>query len=148
MYDFTQSNEDDSLISEIFNDEVGMLSEMVASSRDPLTVSKEHLQSMMSTVFSMPRNHERDSDLKNEVGGYIWAKFGVSGLVTGAQSYQYPGMKTRGNNILGLLPGKAWGTARDRVVVVGAHWDTVRDSEGCILLGRQKIEIHQIRIHR
>ena len=40
MYDFTQSNEDDSIVSEIFNREVAMLSDMSSSSRDPLTVSQ------------------------------------------------------------------------------------------------------------
>ena len=40
MYDFTQSNEDDSIVSEIFNREVAMLSEMSSSSRDPLTVTQ------------------------------------------------------------------------------------------------------------
>ena len=130
MYDFTRSNEDDSLVSEIFNREVAMLSEMSSdSSRDPLSVSQAHLESMMSSVFTMPRNHERDPDLKNELGGYIWAKMGVSGLVTSVQSYQYPD-GPRGNNILGLLPGVFWGTARDRVLVVGAHWDTVTNTGG------------------
>ena len=129
MYDFTQSNEDDSIVSEIFNREVAMLSEMSSSSRDPLTVSQDHLESMMSSVFTMPRNHERDQDLKNELGGYIWAKLGVSGLVTGVQSYQYPD-GPRGNNIIGILPGRSWATAGDRVLVVGAHWDTVRETGG------------------
>ena len=128
-YDFTKSNEDDSFVSEIFNNEVEMLSEMSSSTRDPLRVSQAHLEGMLSSVFSLPRHHETDPGLKDEVGGYIWAKFGMFGMVTGVQSYQYP-EAPRGNNILGILPGRAWGTASDRVLVVGAHWDTVRHTGG------------------
>ena len=130
MYDFRQSNEDDSPVSAIFNEELRLLEELGAGGRDPLEVSRPHLESMLSSVFSLPRNHERDEKLKEEVGGYIWAKLGVSGLVTGVQSFQVGGGAPRGNNILGLLPGRHWGTVRDRVVVVGAHWDTVRHTGG------------------
>ena len=35
-----------------------------------------------------------------------------------------------GTNIMGVLPGQMWGTAEDRVLVVGAHWDTVPGSGG------------------
>ena len=129
MYDFTQPNEDDSPVSEIFNEEMRLLKEMEASGRDPLEVSRPHLESMLSSVFSLPRNEERDKVLKEEVGGYIWAKLGVSGLVTGVQSFQYPGAP-RGNNILGIWPGRHWGRGEDRVLVVGAHWDTVRHTGG------------------
>ena len=129
MYDFTQSNEDDSPVSAIFNEELRLVEELEAEGRDPLEVSRSHLKSMLSSVFSLPRNHDRDKQLKEEVGGYIWAKLGVFGLVTGVQSFRVAGAP-RGNNIIGLLPGRAWGTVRDRVLVVGAHWDTVRHTGG------------------
>ena len=35
-----------------------------------------------------------------------------------------------GTNILGVLPGRMWGRAGDRVLVVGAHWDTVTNTGG------------------
>ena len=35
-----------------------------------------------------------------------------------------------GTNIVGILPGKKFGTKEDRVLVVGAHWDTVKVSPG------------------
>ena len=31
---------------------------------------------------------------------------------------------------MGILPGSRWGTAEDRLVVVGAHWDTVLNTGG------------------
>ena len=35
-----------------------------------------------------------------------------------------------GANIFGILPGKLWGTSRDRVVIIGAHWDTMTETDG------------------
>ena len=35
-----------------------------------------------------------------------------------------------GGNIFGILPGKLWGTSKDRVVIVGAHWDTMIKTDG------------------
>ena len=31
---------------------------------------------------------------------------------------------------MGILPGSRWGTAEDRLVLVGAHWDTVLNTGG------------------
>ena len=31
---------------------------------------------------------------------------------------------------MGILPGTRWGTGEDRLVVVGAHWDTVLNTGG------------------
>ena len=31
---------------------------------------------------------------------------------------------------MGVLPGRRWGTPQDRLVVVGAHWDTVLNTGG------------------
>ena len=35
-----------------------------------------------------------------------------------------------GSNVFSIYPGKFWGTPQDRVVIVGAHWDTVQWSDG------------------
>ncbi len=35
-----------------------------------------------------------------------------------------------GTNLFGLLPGVNWGTDRDRIFIVGAHWDTFGESGG------------------
>ncbi len=32
--------------------------------------------------------------------------------------------------MIGLLPGALWGSSRDRVLVVGAHWDTLDTTDG------------------
>ena len=35
-----------------------------------------------------------------------------------------------GSNILGFFPGKFWNTAKDRPLIIGAHWDTVETTKG------------------
>ena len=32
--------------------------------------------------------------------------------------------------MIGILPGEMWGTPDDRILVVGAHWDTVKNTGG------------------
>ena len=32
--------------------------------------------------------------------------------------------------MIGILPGEKWGTPEDRILVVGAHWDTVENTGG------------------
>ena len=38
--------------------------------------------------------------------------------------------KSKGTNIIAILPGTKWGTAEDEFIVVGAHWDSVEESPG------------------
>ena len=45
--------------------------------------------------------------------------------------------KSKGTNIIAILPGTKWGTAEDEVIVVGAHWDSVEESPG-----KSYIKIH------
>lgn len=35
-----------------------------------------------------------------------------------------------GNNIIGIWPGDFWGTSKDKIILVGAHWDTTKFSPG------------------
>jgi hypothetical protein len=75
--------------------------------------------------------------LKQDIGGYIWAKIGSFGFLTGEQTFKpqqmlnpYHGDVPSGNNMIGILPGQMWGTPQDRILVVGAHWDTVKNTGG------------------
>ena len=35
-----------------------------------------------------------------------------------------------GSNIIGFFPGKFWNKAKDRPLIIGAHWDTVETTKG------------------
>ena len=69
---------------------------------------------------------------KTDIGGYLWAKLGLLGFITGVQTFQEKRVKDAplGSNLLGILPGTRWGTEEDKILVVGAHWDTVQDTGG------------------
>ncbi len=36
----------------------------------------------------------------------------------------------QGANVFGVYPGQLWGTPMDRIVVIGAHWDTIGNTDG------------------
>lgn len=158
-FDFINANEDGSDIAKTFREDIAMLIEMEnifdlnmtgsdfeANPRfdlaaDPMDVSKDHLELMLTKVLTFPRNHELDQELnepvKHEIGGYIWAKLGSFGFLTGAQTFKpqhmlnpFGGDVPKGSNMIGILPGQMWGTPQDRILVVGAHWDTVRNTGG------------------
>ena len=40
------------------------------------------------------------------------------------------GQPVTGTNIISIIPGSTWGTKEDKVLIVGAHWDTVVGSPG------------------
>ena len=62
-----------------------------------------------------------NTPLKEAVASYIWRKFGMLGFLTGVQTFEprqflkmHPGGVPTGTNLLGILPGTAWGTSEDR----------------------------------
>jgi len=161
-FDFNNANEDGSGIAKIYREDIEILQNMKEMFRkyvidgeprldspvnptdvkDPMDVNKEHLELMLTKVLTVTRNHEKDKDSKepikkHDVAGYIWAKIGSFGFLTGAQTFKpqqlsnpYGEDTPRGSNMIGILPGKMWGTPDDRILVVGAHWDTVKNTGG------------------
>jgi len=111
-----------------------------------LTVNLHKMITVLNNVFTVPRNY-RSSSLRDAASDYITQKFGNLGLLVGLQ-YFYPSrfynqfvgyddnskvpLETLppGANIFGILPGKLWGTSRDRIVIIGAHWDTMTETDG------------------
>ena len=35
-----------------------------------------------------------------------------------------------GVNVVGVLPGRRWGTPEDKLLIIGAHYDTVTETPG------------------
>jgi len=111
-----------------------------------LTVNLDKMITVLNNVFSVPRNY-RSASLRDATSDYITQKFGNLGLLVGLQYFypsrfynQFVGFDERsrvpletlppGANIFGVLPGKLWGTSRDRLVIIGAHWDTMTETDG------------------
>ena len=133
-YDFLTSNDgdDEGLLRETFFEDINMLMNQTAgeSAQDPLEANVDHLKRLLSTVLTIPRNDQEDkvstekfigtnrkdailsfqrlgTELKTEVGGYIFAKLGLSGFVTGVQTFRdkRDSESPLGNNVIGILPG-------------------------------------------
>jgi len=111
-------------------------------SDDPHLVNKDHLKLMLENAFTIPRNAQKNSTMKDSVGEYIMRKFGTLGLLTGTQVFTpsqlhnlfWPNMAVKdiphGSNIIGIYPGKYYSTSKDKIIVVGAHWDTLGTTDG------------------
>jgi len=107
---------------------------------DPHLVDKEHLTLMLENALTLPRHSQRNSTLADSIGQYIMRKFGKIGLLTGTQVFfptQFHSMFwddgediSEGSNIIGIYPGDMFGTHEDKIVVVGAHWDTTGFTDG------------------
>jgi len=107
---------------------------------DPHLVDKEHLTLMLENAFTLPRHSQRNATLADSIGQYIMRKFGRIGLLTGTQVFfpsQFHSMFWEdgedigeGSNIIGIYPGEMFGTHQDKIVVVGAHWDTTGFTDG------------------
>merc|ERR1711892_1292411 len=108
--------------------------------QDPHLVDKEHLVLMLENAFTLPRHSQRNASLADSIGQYIMRKFGKIGLLTGTQVFhptQFHSMFweegediSEGSNIIGIYPGDMFGTHEDKIVVVGAHWDTTGFTDG------------------
>jgi len=107
---------------------------------DPHLVDKEHMKLMLENAFTLPRHSDRNASLADSIGQYIMRKFGRLGLLTGTQPF-YPTQFHRffwddgadiseGSNIIGIYPGTNYGTREDKILVVGAHWDTTGFTDG------------------
>lgn len=99
-------------------------------------VSSPLQEFLLSSVFAFPRSQRDNALLYHKVGSYLLSKLGRLGLFVSMHPFKFSfsGMKEKhavsGVNVVGILPGLKWGTPEDKVIVVGAHWDTVSGSPG------------------
>ncbi|XP_037078182.1 uncharacterized protein LOC119099179 isoform X2 [Pollicipes pollicipes] len=121
-------------------------------------VNSQHLELMLENVFQNVRSDETDTALKSSVRMYITRKFFSYNLLSLNHVFQFKPTDLRalelaltgdqpqqkqldltvkveqeepmGVNVVGVLPGRRWGTAGDRMLIVGAHYDTVPHSPG------------------
>ncbi|CAB3996426.1 Hypothetical predicted protein [Paramuricea clavata] len=79
--------------------------------------------------FSKTRHHVTNPRSKEKARKYIKKMFTKSGLHVWSE-YIDTIPSIRGENIVGMLEGKYTGTADDRIVIVGAHYDTTSRTRG------------------
>ncbi|KAG8202120.1 hypothetical protein JTE90_010481 [Oedothorax gibbosus] len=96
------------------------------------------LRSMIEKMFSKPREHATHGDSKEKAREDILNKFRNYGLQVWTQNFTTPPMmnsngteeSNEGVNLIGVIPGSQRGRLDDEIVLVGAHYDTVADSNG------------------
>jgi len=102
----------------------------------PENVSQALQDFLLENVFSMPRSQRDNQMLYMRAGSYLLSKLGGLGMPVSFQTFEYgfpnapKDQRLRGVNVVGVLPGRRWGSPEDQVTVIGAHWDTVPGSPG------------------
>lgn len=113
----------------------------VLNETEPCQVSEadaQSLKNMIESMFSFPRNDIVHPDSKEKAREDILKKFRELGLQVWTQNFTTPpipgqeGQEVRkeGVNLVGVIPGSQRGQPEDGIVLVGAHYDTVPDSNG------------------
>ena len=85
---------------------------------------------MLSRNTRIPRSYAADDEFRKGAGDFISKQFGLLGLLTGFQMFKPtqfhrkfysgdPNQLPTGSNIIGIFPGRRWGTPRDKV-----RWET------------------------
>ncbi|XP_043193378.1 uncharacterized protein LOC122365861 [Amphibalanus amphitrite] len=120
-------------------------------------VSQGHLKLMLENVFKLPRSDDRDAELKSAIRMYITRKMYSYNMLSVNHVFQFAPTDLEalaekldakdnldaalevqaqgpeepiGVNVVGVLPGRRWGTPDDKLLIVGAHYDTVPDTPG------------------
>lgn len=134
LWSFPNSTED--RLIEITKDEYDVSGRVFFSPASPLHVAPDHLKLMMSTVFSIPRNHESSPEEKMSIILYVTKKFDSFGLMvvdhvfSAAEYFFWFDRQIQGVNVIGVLAGSNWGTPHDKPIIIGAHLDTVAETPG------------------
>lgn len=111
------------------------------SVNEPCKVSETEihsLRSMIENMFSFPRDHIVHPETKEKAREDILGKFKDFGLQVWTQNFTTPTITTpngteearEGVNLIGVIPGARRGQLDDGIVLVGAHYDTVADTNG------------------
>ncbi|KAI8520521.1 hypothetical protein Bbelb_002750 [Branchiostoma belcheri] len=96
-------------------------------------VSVENLRQSLEGPFGVNRHHLTNPSGKAAARDHIISTFRQYGLEVTVQNFTAPSGSVSGNagtNIIGVKRGKLTGTSDDKIVAVGAHYDTVSTTPG------------------
>lgn len=89
------------------------------------------LRSSITNHFSDTRNHEVSNGYKIAAREFIYQEFRKSGLEAEFHNFSYTDLSSvQFANVIGILKGTNFGTGSDRIIGLGAHYDTVKISKG------------------
>jgi len=137
LRDLVKATETDFLSGEQSDPALNSLEQQVLLEEGhPENVSQALQDFLLENVFSMPRSQRDNQMLYMRAGSYLLSKLGGLGLPVSFQTFEYgfpnapKDKRLRGVNVVGVLPGRRWGSPEDQVTIIGAHWDTVPGSPG------------------
>ncbi|KAK3727482.1 hypothetical protein QZH41_006422 [Actinostola sp. cb2023] len=100
----------------------GFLSVHSLSSDENLRSNLEH--------FRTTRNDYVNPEEKNKAREHIVKTFKDFGLDTWTQEFPSNQAKYPGINVIGRVSGRYTGTSKDKIVIIGAHYDTEKGTKG------------------
>ncbi|XP_070563505.1 uncharacterized protein YfbL-like isoform X2 [Ptychodera flava] len=89
----------------------------------------ENLRKNLVDYFSTERHH-RSPGAKEKARDFIFNSFVSYGMRVENQTFATENIKYPGDNIIGILDGEYAGTRNDKITLVGANYDTIRDTDG------------------
>jgi hypothetical protein len=103
-----------------------------------LIIPRSSTQSLLNTFydyFTQIRSYRGDRYNYRKVKRNLRDQFLKLGLNTALQSFWPPEVSQyrsneKAHNIIGIWPGSYRGTSRDQIIIIGAHFDTVKTSPG------------------
>ncbi|KAK7479270.1 hypothetical protein BaRGS_00029518, partial [Batillaria attramentaria] len=93
-------------------------------------VDKTWMQDALKGYFSQARHHWTNPAYKAKAMRFIRDQFRSSGLETHIHTFDTAQPNITGVNIIGMLRGPYFNTPHDKVVGIGAHYDTMRNTPG------------------
>ncbi|KAK3727500.1 hypothetical protein QZH41_018366, partial [Actinostola sp. cb2023] len=91
--------------------------------------SDENLRSNLDH-FHTTRNDYVNPEEKTKARDYIVKTFNDFGLDTWTEEFPSNQAKYPGINVIGRVSGRYTGTSKDKIVIIGAHYDTVKTTKG------------------
>lgn len=92
------------------------------------------MNSTFNEIFTRPRSDDYNRQMKESARNAILSKMKEYGLEAFTQSFtanrRGGGGPQKGINLIGIAPGRSRGTGQDKILLVGAHYDTVQNSAG------------------
>ncbi|XP_071175932.1 uncharacterized protein YfbL-like isoform X1 [Mytilus edulis] len=93
----------------------------------------QYMKTSIRNYFSNTRHHEPEyKDYKYAAKEYIYGEFFRYGLRTEYHTFQETSVSSTDyfQSVIGIARGTNFGTANDRIIGLGAHYDTVKETKG------------------
>lgn len=91
-----------------------------------------YLRTTITNYFSDNRNHEVNNAYKNAAREFVLQEFKNNGLEVMLHVFPEPDISKKAifTNVVGMLKGTNFGTKDDKIIGLGAHYDTTQNTKG------------------